>query len=66
MTQDNISEEKKYTINSINPSEQKTVTISGFTAYPGRKCELQITAGPVPDEVLLTNNTVKYKFMMED
>jgi len=66
MTQDNISEEKKYTINSINPSEQKIVTLSGFTAYPGRKCELEITAGPVPDEVILTNNTVKYKFMMED
>jgi len=66
MTQDNISEEEKYVINSINPSEQKVVTLSGFTAYPGRKCELEITAGPVPDEVLMTNNTAKYKFMMEE
>ncbi|HEY4695657.1 MAG TPA: hypothetical protein VIH13_02095, partial [Candidatus Hydromicrobium sp.] len=47
MTEDNISEEKEYTIESINPSEQKVVTISGFAAYPGRKCELEITAGPV-------------------
>jgi hypothetical protein len=66
MTQDNISEEKKYVIDSINPSEQKVVTLSGFTAYPGRKCELKITAGPVPDEVLMTNNTAIYKFMMEE
>lgn len=66
MTQDNISEEEKYVINSINPSEQKVVTLSGFTAYPGRKCEIEIAAGPVPDEVLMTNNTAKYKFMMEE
>lgn len=66
MTEDNILEEKEYTIDSIKPSELRVVTISEFTAYPGRKCELEITAGPVPDEVLLTNNTVKYKFMMED
>jgi hypothetical protein len=66
MTQDNIFEEEKYVINSINPSEQKVVTLSGFTAYPGRKCEIEITAGPVPDEVLMTNNTATYKFMMEE
>ncbi|HEY4696280.1 MAG TPA: hypothetical protein VIH13_05270, partial [Candidatus Hydromicrobium sp.] len=66
MTEDNISEEKEYTIESINPSEQKVVTISGFAAYPGRKCELEITAGPVPYEVLTTNNTVTYSFMMEN
>jgi hypothetical protein len=66
MTEGNVSEEKQYTITSINPSEQRMVTISGFTAYPGSKCELEITAGPVPDEVLLTNNTVIYRFMMED
>jgi len=66
MTQDNISEEEEYVINSINPSEQKVVKLSGFTAYPGRKCDLKITAGPVPDEVLMTNNTATYKFMMEE
>jgi len=66
MTQDNIFEEKSCIIATINPSEEKLVKLSGFTAYPGRKCELEITAGPVPGEVLLTNNTVKYKFMMED
>lgn len=66
MTEGNVSEEKQYTITSINPSEQRMVTISGFTAYPGSKCELEVTAGPVPDEVLLTNNTVIYRFMMED
>ena len=65
-TEGNISEEKQYTITSINPSDKRIVNISGFTAYPGRKCELEITAGPVPDEVLTTNNTVIYKFMMED
>jgi hypothetical protein len=42
------------------------VTLSGFEAYPGKKCELTITAGPVPDEVLLTNNTVTYRFMVEE
>ncbi len=66
MTQDNVFEEKEYVISSINPSEQKAVTLSGFTAYPGRKCELEITAGPVPDEVLMANNTATYKFMMEN
>ena len=66
MTQDNIFEEKSCIIATINPSEEKLVKLSEFTAYPGRKCELEITAGPVPGEVLLTNNTEKYKFMMED
>ncbi len=65
-SQDNPIEEKNYIISSINPSEQKAVTISGFPAYPGRKCELEITAGPVPNEALLTNNTVIYKFMIEN
>jgi len=65
-TEDNPkAEEKSYTIKTITPSEQKAVTLSGFKAYPGRKCELTINAGPVPNEVLLTNNTVSYKFMME-
>lgn len=66
MSEGNVSEEKQYTITSINFSDQRTVTISGFTAYPGRKCELEITAGPVPGEVRTDNNTVKYKFMMEE
>ena len=66
VTEDNISEEKEYTIDTINPSEQKIVTISGFTAYPGRKCVLEITAGPVPNEVLTTNNTATFRFMMEE
>lgn len=66
MTEDNVSEEKQYTITSINPSDQRTVTIPGFTAYPGRKCELEITAGPVPGEVRTDNNTTTYKFMMEE
>ncbi|MBN2073113.1 MAG: hypothetical protein JW770_04120 [Actinobacteria bacterium] len=65
-SEDNIVEEKTYTISSINPSDMKAVTLSGFAAYPGRKCELTITAGPVPDEVLTTNNTVTIKFMMEN
>jgi hypothetical protein len=59
------ADEKSYTIATINPSEQKSVTISGFKAYPGKKCEIKIEAGPVPNEVLLTNNTIVYKFMME-
>ena len=66
ITEDNILEEKGYTIDSIDPSKEKIVTIAGFTAYPGRKCVLEITAGPVPNEVLTTNNTATYKFIMED
>lgn len=65
-SEDNIAEEKSYTISSIDPSDQKVVTFSGLTAYPGRKCELTITAGPVPDEVLMTNNSLTVKFMMEN
>ena len=59
------TEEKTYIIKTINPSEQKSVTIPGFKAYPGKKCEVKIDAGPVPEEVLITNNTVIFKFMME-
>lgn len=66
MTEDNVSEEKEFTIETINPSEEKVVTISDFAAYPGRKCELEINAGPVPDEVFLGNNKATFKFIMED
>ncbi|MCL5069434.1 MAG: hypothetical protein M1308_00825 [Actinobacteria bacterium] len=59
-------EEKTYTIDTIEPSEQKSVTISGFKAYPGKKCEVKIDAGPVPEEVFLNNNTATFKFMMEN
>jgi len=65
VSEGNPNEEKSYTISTINPSDQKAVTISGFTAYPGRKCEIRINAGPVPDEVFLGNNSATYKFMME-
>ncbi|MDD3776459.1 MAG: CARDB domain-containing protein [Actinomycetota bacterium] len=64
--QDNPVEEKTYTIANINPSEQKAVTITGFPAYPGRKCDLEVTAGPVPGEAIINNNTASYKFMMEN
>ncbi|MDZ7839104.1 MAG: hypothetical protein U5N58_14915 [Actinomycetota bacterium] len=64
--QDNPAEEKSYTISSINPSEQKAVTLTGFPAYPGRKCDLEVTAGPVPGEAMLTNNSSSYRFMMEN
>ncbi len=60
------TEEKTYTIKTINPSEQKSVTISGFTAYPGKRCEVKIDAGPVPEEVSIDNNTEIFKFMMEN
>ncbi len=65
-SEDNIADDKSFTISSIDPSQQKVVTFSGFTAYPGRKCELTITAGPVPNEVLETNNFLTIKFMMDD
>lgn len=58
-------EEKTYSITSINPSEQKSVTISGFKAFPGVKCNIIIEVKPVPNESLLTNNTASYKFMVE-
>ena len=65
-SEDNVADEKSYTITSLDPSNQEVVTFSGFTAYPGRKCEIEITAGPVPDEVLMTNNSLIIKFMMEN
>ncbi len=64
--EDNILDEKSYIIGTIDPSEQKVATVSGFTAYPGRKCEIEITAGPVPDEAFMGNNTLKIKFMMDN
>ena len=60
------SEEKTLSIDVINPSEQKTVTFTDITPYPGKKCEIKIEAGPVPDEILFTNNTAVYKFKMEN
>ena len=65
-SEDNVADEKSYTITSLDPSNQEVVTFSGFTAYPGRKCEIEITAGPVPEEVLMTNNSLIIKFMMEN
>ena len=65
-TEDNVSDEKVFTIDAIEPSQQKVVTISGFKAYPGRKCEVEITAGPVPDEAFMGNNTLIIKLMMEN
>ena len=58
-------EVKTYTITSINPSEQKSVTISGFKSYPGTKCSITIEVKPVQNESLLTNNTASFKFMVE-
>lgn len=65
-SEDNVVDEKSYTITSLDPSKQGVVTFSGFTAYPGRKCEIEITAGPVPDEVFEGNNSLIIKFMMEN
>ncbi len=65
-TEDNVADEKSYTITSIDPSNLEVVTFTGFTAYPGRKSEIKITVGPVPDEVLMTNNSLTIKFMMEN
>ncbi|MCL4416365.1 MAG: hypothetical protein M1475_01240 [Actinobacteria bacterium] len=59
------AEEKTYTITSINPSEQKSVTISGFKAFPGIKCNITIEVKPVQGESLITNNTASFKFMVE-
>ena len=60
------SVEMEELINMINPSEQKTVTFKNLEAHPGRRCEIQIEAGPVEDEVLFTNNTAVYRFVMEE
>lgn len=65
-SEDNVTDEKSYTITSLDPSSQEVVTFSGFTAYPGRKSEIEITVGPVPGEVLMTNNSLIIKFMMEN
>ncbi|OQA22731.1 MAG: hypothetical protein BWY60_00153 [Actinobacteria bacterium ADurb.Bin346] len=59
------AEVKETAIELINPSEQKSVTFSGFSAHPGKKCELKIEAGPVENEVLMSNNVVVFKIMME-
>lgn len=65
-SEDNVTDEKSYTITSLDPSSQEVVTFSGFTAYPGRKSEIEIIVGPVPGEVLMTNNSLIIKFMMEN
>ncbi len=60
------SVEMEEIIDTINPSEQKTATFKSLEAYPGRRCEIQIEAGPVENEVLFTNNTAVYRFVMEE
>ncbi len=65
-TQDNIYDEVKYVISSIGPFEGRVIALPAITAYPGRKCELKITAGPVQDEKFMGNNTATYKFIMEE
>ncbi len=59
------SEKFEQKIGLINPSEQITVTFLNLKAYPGKKCEIIIEAGPVENEILLTNNKVQYNFIME-
>jgi len=65
-TEDNVTEEKESIIESINSYEKKVVVIEGFVAHPGRRCEVEITAVPVPGEAVPTNNTATYRFMMEN
>ncbi|MBM3700288.1 MAG: hypothetical protein FJW68_05160 [Actinobacteria bacterium] len=60
------SENREQVIELINPSEQKTVTFTGFTAYPGKRCQIKIDAGPVENEAILANNSYTFKFMMEN
>jgi hypothetical protein len=56
-------EVKEIKIDSLNPSEQKPASFTGFKAYPGKKCEIKIEAGPVENEVLLTTipRILKYR-----
>ncbi len=61
----NKPEVKEIVIGTLNPSEQKPASFSGFKAYPGKKCEITIEAGPVETEAYLANNTVVLKIMME-
>jgi hypothetical protein len=56
---------KEITIGALNPSEQKPASFTGFKAYPGKKCEIKIEAGPVENEASIANNTVILKIMME-
>lgn len=58
-------EVKDILIDALNPSEQKPASFTGFKAYPGKKCEIKIEAGPVENEAYLANNTVVFKIMME-
>jgi len=58
-------EVKEIKIDALNPSEQKPASFTGFKAYPGKKCEIKIEAGPVENEVLLTNNTLVFKILVE-
>lgn len=58
-------EVREITIDVLNPSEQKPASFTGFKAYPGKKCEIKIEAGPVENEALLTNNIAIFKILME-
>lgn len=59
------ADEKTYTIAAIEPSEQKSVTMTGFQAFPGLKSSITIEVKPVQGETVLTNNSASYKFLVE-
>lgn len=52
---------------SIEPGEKKTVTLTGFKPQAGAEITnlLTVTAGPVPKEKDIADNTIEYKFIME-
>jgi hypothetical protein len=54
---------KKHTIPLIQPTQQQSVTFSGFnlpqTAF-GNKATIKVVVGAVPGEVVKTNNTATY------
>lgn len=60
------AQEARKTIGSLSPKQKKSVTIVNLKPTTGDIINLlTVTAGPVPGEKFLENNTLEYKFTVE-
>lgn len=61
------AQEVTKSLGSVNPGQKKAITITGLKATPGDIMNLlTVSVGPVPNEKFLENNTLEFKFIMEN
>lgn len=61
------AQEIRKTMGSVAPGQKKSITITDLKATPGDIMNLlTVSVGPVPNEKFLENNTLEFKFIMEN